>query len=186
MDSATGMTFGATIMFFFGAIWLLLGLYGGRPSPVSLRVGVLVAGMALAAGIGIMIRTTRQYSDAPPPTAEQSRISRQTGKRFGWVTAIEGVAIFLAVVLLNAAHRPQSIAPVIALIVGLHFFPLASLFRRPVYYATGLLGCVIGIIGLLISDPALCVSFVGLSFGSLLWLTVAAIVAVFVRASWGQ
>jgi hypothetical protein len=177
MDSRTakGMTFGATIMFFFGAIWLLLGLYGGRPSPVFLRVGVLMVGIALAAGIVIMVRATRQYRSAPPPTAEPAKVSRQTGRHFGWVTAIEGGAIFLAIVLLNAAHRPQAISPVIALIVGLHFFPLASLFGRPVYYATGLLGCVIGITGLLISDPALRMSFVGLSFGSLLWLTVAAV-----------
>jgi hypothetical protein len=102
-------------------------------------------------------------------------VSQQTGRRFGWITAIEGGAIFLAIVLLNVVHHPQFIAPVIAIIVGLHFFPLASLFGARVYYATGSLGCAIGMTGLLISDPALRMSFVGLSFGSLLWLTVAAV-----------
>lgn len=163
-------------MFFFGALWLLLGLYGGRASARSLRLGFLLAGMALAACIGIMARRSmRQSSGSAPPCAEQVAVSQQTGRRFGWITAIEGGAIFLAIVLLNAVHRPQFIAPVIAIIVGLHFFPLAGLFGAHLYYATGSFGCAIGITGLLISDPALRMSFVGLSFGSLLWLTVAAV-----------
>jgi hypothetical protein len=175
-DTVRGRTVGASIMFFFGALWLLLGLYGGRASARSLRVGLLLTGMALAVCIGIMARwAVRQSSGSAPPSAEPAAVSQQTGRRFGWITAIEGGAIVLAIVLFNAIHRPQFIAPVIAIIVGLHFFPLASLFGAPVYYATGSLGCAIGITGLLISDPALRMSFVGLSFGSLLWLTVAAV-----------
>lgn len=163
-------------MFFFGAFWLLSGLYGGRVSARSLGLGFLLAGMALAACIGIMVtRSVRQSSGNAPPSEEQVAVSQQTGRRFGWITAIEGGAIFLAIVLLNAAHRSPFIAPAIAIIVGLHFFPLASLFDARVYYATGSFGCAIGITGLLISDPALRMSFVGLSFGSLLWLTVAAV-----------
>ena len=163
-------------MFFFGGLWLLLGLYGGRVSARSLRLGFLLAGMTLAACIGIMVRRSRrQSSGSAPPSAEQVAVSQQTGRRFGWITAIEGGAIFLTIVLLNAVHRPQFIAPVIAIIVGLHFFPLASVFGAHLYYATGSLGCMIGIVGLLISDSALRTSFVGLSFGSLLWLTVAAV-----------
>ena len=174
--SLRGRTIGATIMFFFGALWLLLGLSGGRVSARSLRLGFLLAGMALAACIGIMgRRSMRQSSGSGPLSAEQVAVSQQTGRRFGWINAIQGGAIFLAVVLLNAVHRPLFIAPVIAIIVGLHFFPLASLFGARVYYATGSFGCAIGITGLLISDPALRMSFVGFSFGSLLWLTVAAV-----------
>ena len=178
MNSGTlkGRISGATIMFFFGALWLLLGLYGGRVSARSLRLGFLLAGMALAACIGIMVRRSmRQSSFSAPPSTEEVAVSQQTGRRFAWITAIEGGAIVLAIVLLNAVHRPQFIAPVIAIIVGLHFFPLASLFGAGVYYATGSLGLAIGITGLLISDPSLRMSFVGLSFGSLLWLTVAAV-----------
>ena len=40
MDRSTllGITTGAAIMFGFGIVWLLLGLFRGRPSPVWLRV----------------------------------------------------------------------------------------------------------------------------------------------------
>ena len=175
-EAVRATTTGATVMFFFGAIWLTLGLYAGRPSPISMRVGLLLAGIVLAAGIGMMVmRLARQSPSTAIPSVEQAAVSREKGRRFGWISAIEGGAIFLIIVLLNVAHRPQYIAPLIAVIVGLHFFPLAGLFGRPVYYVTGLLGCAIGTTGLLISDPALRTSFVGLSFGSLLWLTVAAV-----------
>jgi hypothetical protein len=79
----------------------------------------------------------------------------------------------VVVLSLNLAHRPKAISPAIAIIVGLHFFPLAGLFGASLYYATGTLGCVIGVVGLLISEPSLRNSFVGIAFGLLLWLTTA-------------
>lgn len=82
-------------------------------------------------------------------------------------------AIVLVIIVLNIVHRTGVIAPAIAIIVGLHFFPLARLFQRPSYYATGILGCAIGIAGFLISDAAVRLSAVGLAFGLLLWLTVS-------------
>ena len=173
-----GMMTGTTIMFLFGAIWLFLGLYGGRSSPEWLRMEILATGLVLAVWIGITASRARRVSHKlSPPTSEQSAAGRRIKRRFGWITIIEGSAIFLAVVVFNAAHRPDFISSAIALVVGLHFFPLASLFDRRVYYGTGILGCVIGAVGFLISDPRIRNSFVGLSFGLLLWLTVAAVLA---------
>jgi len=138
--------------------------------------------LALAVGLGVVGARVEQLSHhAPPPTTAQADL--QVGRRFGWITAIEGAAIFLVVVLLNATGRPDFILPVIALIVGLHFFPLARLFGASIYYVTGLLGCVIGVAGLLIADPALRHSVVGLSFGLLLWLTAAALLVQAVTLS---
>src|SRR5262249_1356482 len=151
----SGMVVGATIMFFFGAIWLLLGVFGGWPSPGWLRAGLLVAGLLLAVWIAIVVHRVSHVSETAPPTPEQAAVGRRIGRRFGWTTGIEGAAILLAVILLNAVHRPDFIPPAIALIVGLHFFPLASLFRRSVYYGTGILGCAIGGSAFFISDPSL-------------------------------
>jgi hypothetical protein len=50
-------------------------------------------------------------------------------------------------------HPLPGLHPVrIALIVGVHFFPLAPLFRAPVYYVTGFLGCAIGVAGFFAAD----------------------------------
>jgi hypothetical protein len=109
------------------------------------------------------------------PNTQRAISSRQVARRFGWITGAEGAAILLAVVVLNAVSRPDYIPSVIALIVGLHFFPLAKLFGAPTYYVTGLLGSGIGVAGLLIPDPPLRNTIVGLSFGLLLWTTAAAL-----------
>ena len=180
----SGMTTGAVIMFLFGVIWFLAGLAGGRFFPVWMRAGLPVVGLVLAAWIVMLaVRAARVARNAPPPTAEQEAIGRTIGRRFGRINGIQGGAIFLAIVALNVVHRPDFIAPAIAVIVGLHFLPLAGLFQRPSYYVTGLLGCAIGVAGFLIPDPSARLSVVGLSFGLLLWLTVAAVVASAFRLS---
>jgi hypothetical protein len=80
-------------------------------------------------------------------------------------------AIFLSVVVLRLLHYQDYILCGIALIVGVHFFPLAALFKAPLYYATGLLGCAIGFVGFFMADAGLRQKVVGISFGLVLWAT---------------
>jgi hypothetical protein len=165
------MTAGATTIFFFGAIWLVLGLLGGR-APGWLRVGVLLAGLALSGSIGSLgWRVSRLSQD--PTRAAKIAASHQVGQSFYWIFGIEMAAVFVAVLVLKAVRRPAYILCAIAGIVGLHFLPLASLFGAPVYYATGLLGCAIGATGLFVADPVVRQRVVGLSFGLVLWATAA-------------
>ena len=89
------------------------------------------------------------------------------------IFGVELAAIFLAVVVLRLLHYPDYILCGIALIVGVHFFPLAALFKAPVYYGTALLGCAIGLVGFFMSDAGLRHKVVGISFGLLLWATAA-------------
>ena len=171
-----GITIGSTVMFVFGAIWLLLGFCAGRPSPGWLRAAFLIAGVSIAVWIAVTgIRARSIARSAAAPSRKEEMRDREIGRRFELITGAEGLAILVAVVGLNVAHRPNLILPVIAAIVGLHFFPLAALFGSPAYYVTGVLGCAISLAGFLTYDPALRKTVVGLSFGTLLWLTVAAI-----------
>jgi len=178
MDRSTllGMTTGAAIMFGFGIVWLLLGLLRGRPSPAWLRLSLFVVGIALGASIATLgARASRIPRNASPLTVQQVAINREIGRHFYLIFGVELAAIFVAVVVLNAIHYPDYILCGIALIVGVHFVPLAALFRMPVYYATGLLGCAIGFIGFFVADDRLRQKVVGLSFGLLLWATAACI-----------
>jgi hypothetical protein len=59
------------------------------------------------------------------------------GRAVGIATAIEGVAIFLAANILFNLHMPTLLLPAIAIIVGLHFIPLARWIPVPLYYRTG-------------------------------------------------
>lgn len=176
MDRSTllGMTTGAVVMFVFGVVWLLIGLLRGRPSPAWLRLSLLFVGIALGASIATLgVRASRIPRNASPATAQQIANNREIGRHYYVVFGIELAAILLAVVALKAIHYPDYILCGIALIVGVHFFPLAALFKAPVYYGTALLGCAIGLVGFFMADASLRQKVVGLSFGLLLWTTAA-------------
>jgi hypothetical protein len=170
------MATGAAFMFGFGIIWLLIGLLRGRPSPAWLRLTLLCVGIALGAAIATLAaRASSIPHNASSLTAQQVAINREIGRHFYMIFGVELAAIFVAVVVLNAIHYPDYILCGIALIVGVHFVPLAALFRMPLYYATGSLGCAIGLVGFFLADDRLRQKVVGLSFGLLLWATAACI-----------
>ena len=174
--SVRGTLIGCAVMFGFGILWIVVGLSGGRFSPGWVRIGLAAAAGVLAAWIGLFtIRFIRGHQRAAPASPEQDMLGRRIGRRFGLINAVQWGAIIAAIIVLNVIHRTGFIAPAIAVIVGIHFFPLAAVFRQPSYYATGTLGCIIGVIGFLIADDAARLSLVGLSFGLLLWLTTIAV-----------
>ena len=174
--SIRGTLIGCAVMFGFGILWIVVGLSGGRFSPGWVRIGLASAAGVLAAWIGLFtIRFIRGHQHAAPASPEQDMLARRIGRRFGLINAVQWGAIIAAIIALNVIHRTGFIAPAIAVIVGIHFLPLAALFRQPSYYATGTLGCIIGVIGFLIADDAARLSVVGLSFGLLLWLTTIAV-----------
>jgi hypothetical protein len=174
--SIRGMLIGCAVMFGFGILWIVVGLSGGRFSPGWVRIGLAAAGAVLAAWIGLFaIRYIRGHQRAAPASPEQAMLARRIGQRFGRINAVQWGSIIAAIIALNVIHRTGFIAPAIAVIVGIHFLPLAALFRQPSYYATGTLGCIIGAIGFLMADDAARLSVVGLSFGLLLWLTTIAV-----------
>jgi len=176
MDGSTllGITTGAAIMFGFGIVWLLLGMYRGRPSPSWLRISFVLVGIALGASITTLgSRASGMPLHMAPLTAQQIGVNQQIQLHFYTILGIELAGIFLAVVVLRLIHYPDYILSGIALIVGVHFFPLAALFKQPLFYGTALAGCAIGLVGFFIGDERLRETVVGLSFGVLLWATAA-------------
>jgi hypothetical protein len=173
-SSVLGMTTGAAFMFTFGAVWLLLGLFRGRPSPAWLRLSLLVVGIALGASIAALgLRASGIPAAETPLTTQQIATNREIARHFYMIFGVELAAIFLSVVVLRLLHYQDYILCGIALIVGVHFFPLASLFKAPLYYGAALLGCAIGLIGFFMDDAGLRQKVVGISFGVLLWATAA-------------
>ena len=170
------MTTGATFLFGFGIIWLLIGLLVA-PSSTGLRLSLLLASIALGVSVAKLgLRASRLPRDIVPPTPDQIAAGRAIGLRFGLVFGVETAAIVLAVALLNVIHYTGYIPCAIALIVGVHFFPLAPLFKAPIYYVTGFVGCAIALAGLFSTDAVLRQKVVSISFGLLLWATAVWIV----------
>jgi hypothetical protein len=167
-----GMTTGAAFMWGFGAFWISMGLFRGRPSSTRLRVCILCAGIVLAGSVVFLARRALQTPPSHAASTEQQiAAGRDTVKRFYIVFGLELAAILVGVIVLRALHFPEYILCTIALIVGIHFLPLAALFASPIYYGTGLLGCAIGLLGFFMADAAMRQKVVGLSFGLLLWAT---------------
>jgi hypothetical protein len=96
------------------------------------------------------------------------------GKVVGLWSAIEVAGILIAANVLEALHRSDLIFPVVAIVVGLHFFPLARGIPARLYHATGSAFVVAGLVGLVL-PPAERPMVVGLSAAVILWTTALAI-----------
>lgn len=167
----TGMAFGGMIMGFFGCIWLSWALVS-----MNFRAPVVIAGsLAFVASIWIpaasLLRKGRRASkQAAPPTPEYEREQSRMGKIFGLVFAAEGVLIFLAINVLNNLHLGDYAISAIAAIVGLHFLPLARLFRRPMYYVVGTIMTVAASVSIAI-PVSIRISTLSATMSAILWIT---------------
>lgn len=169
-----GLTTGASFMFGFGIIWLLIGFLSGPRLPSWLRISLLFVGVVLGVSIAIMgVRASGMMTSVFPPTPRQVAMNGEIRRHFYLIFGFEMAAIFVAVVTLKALRYADYILSGIAFIVGVHFFPVAALFHLPAYYGTGLVGVAIGLVGFFVDEPALRQKIVGISFGVLLWATAA-------------
>jgi hypothetical protein len=99
----------------------------------------------------------------------------QVGRVVGIWSTIEGLALFITANVLGNLQRADLMLPAGAIIVGLHFFPLARGMPARVYYATGSGLVLVGTVGLLLpqgSRPMI----VGLGAALILWATALTIV----------
>ena len=132
---------------FFGALWASIGINGlqGLEEPWSLIVMLLI-GVALFIA-GVSLRQASRQLHKPDTKSENPDDHRKT-IWFRIVFAIEGISIVIAYVICRAINRFDLFFPVMMLIVGVHFFPLAALFRVKRYYTAGGLLCLLAIITL--------------------------------------
>ncbi len=132
------------------AAWSLLEVQSSAAT--LLLVGISVFAVAL---ILFGIAMTRGVARLPflPGTATSQAQGRRLMRRFGLIFAAECLAIAIASVVCTSTHHWRLTVPLILVIVGLHFLPLAKLFLVPRYYITGALFCVIPIVTML-SVPA--------------------------------
>jgi len=149
---------GQTVVCGFAAIWAWYGV-----SPFS-AAGWLIP-VVIAPSLVIPLLAWLR------PRAEDAEAAAGSGQSFFIVVALEGAATFLAVNLAANLGHPQLEMPAVALVVGLHFLPLARIFRRPAYVATGLALCGLAAASAFIDGPER-VALLGLGAAATLWLTL--------------
>ena len=176
-----GLGIAALITTIFGALWITLGLSEAK-AMTPVWIAFAAAALVLLAASIRSLRTGRALMAAHPAERDESWVGRR--RRFGLVTTLEGVGCGLVILLANAFHRIDLLAAGISLVVGLHFLPLANLFRFRAYAATGIAIVVSDLlIVLLVRNEAL-TACVGVATGAILWTT--AIYALRRRASLGD
>ncbi len=167
-----GIAFGAAILTLFGLAWCLASLLNWPSHPhwtIVLALGI-AASLIAASAFRIVCPGGATAPDATRAAAD----GRRAGILFGIIFTLEGAFIALAAVLLSRHQLTDWIPVAAALIVGVHFLPLAHVFRVPLYYATGVLSILAAVVCFAIRDPASRVFWLGLSMAAILWLSASA------------
>lgn len=170
-------------MAFFGTAWAGIGIGGlqGWGTPLLPIIAVCIGVLLFIAGIAL-IRSSRDLSNYSSKTDINQ--SRRIKLGFNITFGAEFVVIAVAGAVLSRTDHFEYFFPVMALIVGIHFFPLAYLFRVRIYYVTGTLLCLLAIMTLLIVPLKVTFgqheligwsSLVGFGSALILWITGIAI-----------
>ena len=157
---------GALIMAVFAAVWWVVGMIAsGHGSPWLVALGVAVtAAVATAA-----LRRRRGRAEVSPVEASRR------GRLVGVASAVEGLLILVAINVVNNLGRPDLAAPVVAIVVGLHFLPLARRLPARLYYLTAALLVAVGAVGFALPAGAFRLLVVCVGAACALWLTSLAV-----------
>lgn len=158
------MRIGIWVLNIFAAIWAAIGLSGlGMP---AIALPVLISAALIVWG--------NRIPEPPRGVEEAARVRRLVAI---W-SSVEGVAIFATFALCARLGLPDVPIPMLAIIVGLHFLPLARGLSVAIYYATGAAMIAVGAIALLLPAPERHLA-TGISCALILW---ASCLAIFIRA----
>jgi hypothetical protein len=99
--------------------------------------------------ITISIIVIRITLNLPTKTEPRSPEEKKIWRKFAWVFGAEIIAFSVINPILATSRNYELMPSLNLLIVGIHFFPLAKIFRVPRYNITGISFCVIPIVTLL-------------------------------------
>ena len=150
---------GALVTAWFGMLWALTGA-----TALSVPLSVTCTIIALRAR----------------PASRRRGLSDRWRVRYRTIGIVQGVAIALVVAVAVALAAPGLIAPVVCLVVGVHFLPLARVVDQPEYRLTGVALLVVGLAGvvvLAVAGPDAARALSGIGAAIALWGT-SSVVAI--------
>ncbi|MFI6950837.1 hypothetical protein [Streptomyces sp. NPDC050422] len=157
---------GALVLSVFAVVWAFAGASGVASSGAALAVEILAVPLTATA---ILLA----YRKGAAPSPRLVDLPRNWARTVGVVNGVEVVAIFAVIAASNASGHPRIVPAAIALVVGLHFFPLARLYDQWQYKGTAVLLSVVGITGFVLlaagaADETVR-AVVGLASAAVLW-----------------
>lgn len=170
---ATGSVIGVIFGFMFVEA-NAAGLHGGLQTAV--RAGGVIVALALLAAVNRARKAVAPVArrQAAPRPAD----GRQFGPRYWVIVAAEVAALVAGLVVINVVARAHELTvPWIAVVVGVHFFGLAALWKVRVFAVLGVVVALLGAAGFALhaaGASALTVRVVsGIGSGVALYLAVA-------------
>jgi len=156
---------GLWVLAIMAAVWAAASIVVGQ-YPIWLVVPPIAISLAL------LLWARRQPVGTGNPV-EGSHV----GRVVGIATGVEGVAIFLVANVLVNLHQPTLVMPAIAIVVGLHFIPLARWIPvRPYYWtAAGLIAVGLAAAWVAPTERAI---VTGIGAALVLWISGIALVRV--------
>lgn len=150
-----------------------------RVVPLPLvKAGYVLVTLITAAMVFAAIGLLRSSQRLTPSVDQFGAPRRRTAGIFTAVFLAELIAINFAALLLTSHHLTPYLTPLIAIIVGLHFYPLARLFHAPHYKLTAsamTLAGVVGVAALMAGYPTLpSIAAVAATCAITLWVTAFA------------
>lgn len=167
--SWSGVNRGFYIGLAIGQLWLaaistsfvsMLWILGQNPAQVALiLIGVVLVGLILLVAALFLLRSSLRLPNetSPEMVARSKSIGKKIGLLFGLVLIMEGVIIGALTGLLSQANHGDWSTPVMYFIVGLHFFPLAFIFRVRPYLVLGCLWVIITVLTVIFTPASLIV-----------------------------
>ncbi|APS21066.1 hypothetical protein TK78_20650 [Streptomyces sp. Tue 6075] len=112
---------GVGFLALFGLGWWLLATsaLGGAARLIAVGAGCLVT-------VGLMLAARRLL-----PASAGAPFPADRRRRFNQINGLQWLVIIVIAVVCSRAGVPVLIPPLVALVVGLHFLPLAAVFGQP-------------------------------------------------------
>ena len=134
---------GAVIMSFFGALFAALTMYWQWH----------VAGAALALPFAVFVAIGFAAVRVIKLPGDGVVVSPRVERAIMWSTIGEGIGLFVASNIVINLHRPDLLLPAMALIVGLHFLPIAFAASFRPFYALGVALILASALGFAVAVP---------------------------------
>jgi hypothetical protein len=170
-----GRASGTGIMAFFALAWTVWGTTGMASVPGKVVFGV---GVVLTVVFFVLAARLHRMAAHVPVTVDDpltDEVKQHTASRFRLILVIEWIPIIALGAILGSTGHTEALPALIALVVGLHFIPLATLFRVSGYRTTGIAICMVAVIGallaVLLSKSILWTLIPGLGSALILYLT---------------
>lgn len=145
-EAVSGTASGMLMMGILTLVWAGIAL--GGLYTTGLWLFLLVFPVLSGVFIVSAIKLFRKVKYFPKATSEADIAEgKRMGKWFGIIFGAEGLGIFIGINIAYNLGYPDLLFPVIALCVGLHFFPLAKVFKRTIDYYIGAWSTIVAICG---------------------------------------